>query len=356
MHKALIFYGGFRARSGGAFLHALTSEKELINRGWSVRIVTLDDLPLPIRYLPHLLQLLINAGLSPIGFYFKGRLTSFLYRILFFEAVDLYIFEDIYLSRRVAGPSITILHAVWSDNLQAFNLSQARLELLVRRESALISAISGPVVTVSEPYRNYLVDIHFKIAPLRKSLGVIELGLDLPYRIMLKPIARRSIVYCGSLEARKNINFMLEVFEHVSEVDLEATLTIIGDGPERAKLERYALARGLRVVFKGRLSRAEAMLELANHSIYLHTSLKESFSYSLLEAKLCGLKTFALGSLQVPAEFIDIKLVTFDAKVWAGKILKEGASVHHTVDLSRFSTNKMVSRTLALALLERCHS
>jgi glycosyltransferase involved in cell wall biosynthesis len=141
---------------------------------------------------------------------------------------------------------------------------------------------------------------------------------------------------------------MLEVFERVADADPSASLTIVGDGPDATKLESYAVSRDLRVTFRGRLTHEQVIAELRRHSIYLHTSVKESFSFALLEAKLCGLTTCALAKLEVPEVFIDEGFEGFDVDEWAKSIL----GINAPPDMSTFpdfSAARMAARTLHLA-------
>jgi len=347
--KAIIFYGGFRSRSGGVFTHVTSLQSELSARGWNVQVVTLDSLPAFVRYLPHVIEKGINVFRVPLGFYYKGRVTRVLYRLFFAQPADLYVFEDIYLSWNVQAPALTMLHAIWSDNLQAFDLKKGQIRRLIRKEAEAIELISHPVATVSAPYHDYLTNTHFFEAKLHKKIEVIELGLELEYFSHAFSMCRsRSIVFCGALEARKNVLFMIDVFERVLAGDALARLTLIGDGPELGLLRRLSKQRNLNVNFLGRLPHKDVIAELSNHSIYLHTSLKESFSFSLLEAKLCGLRTFALGSLQVPEVFIDFKFNAFDAAEWAKAILEINFEDNRS-GLPDFSLRRMVNRTLSLA-------
>jgi len=347
--RALVFYGGFRGRGGGAFMHALSIEKELVPIGWQVRLVSLDSLPFFLRYLPHLVERVINLLAMPLGFYYKGRITRLLFRLFIREFADFYLFEDIYLAWNVKAPALTVLHAVWSDNLQAFSITNAKVQRLVRREADAINGLEHPIATVSQRYRDYLESRHFSLSPLARRLKVIELGLDTSrFPPVPRPPDGRSMVYCGALEPRKNVAFMLEVLERVVAVDPSASLTIIGDGPDRAKLEGQAAALGLNIDFRGRLTHEQVITELQRHAIYLHTSTKESFSFALLEAKLCGLRTFALAELEVPEVFIDEGFSSFKADQWAARIL----AINSPPDMSRFpsfSAKRMAVRSLELA-------
>lgn len=346
--KATIFYGGFLHKAGGAFMHATSIKKELERLGWQVSLITLDSIPIWCRYLPHLTQILFNFIKMPLGFAYKGKITRLLYKLYFSIEDNLRIFEDIYIAWNSTVPSVTILHAVWSDNLQTFSLKTGVENKLKEVESKLINKIEHPIVTVSYPYLNYLKEEHFKNYALR-NLGVIELGVDyLAFNNSRGALTdKKSIVYVGALEARKNVLFLLKVYEALYRTDSEYKLTIIGDGPEKEVLYDFSKDKQLKVSFLGKLSHEVVLKELYQHSIYLHTSVKESFSYSLLEAKLAGLKTCAFSGLQVPSEFIDVPVLSFSIDDWCKSILNIG-SAPERFNRSRYSVKEMTLSTLNL--------
>lgn len=345
--SAIIYYGGFLSKSGGVFSHVMAIEKELLKTGWDVAVITLDSLPIWCRYVPHLVEKIINFIYRPLGFLYKGRITRVLYNFFLKKRTDLCIFEDIYISWNSEVPSITILHAAWSDNLQAYSVSERQVKKLKKYEAEIINSINQPVVTVSYPYLEYLEKQHFS-GSLSKKIDVIELGVD-QSKFKHNPVMNiKSIVYSGSLEARKNVLFLLKVFKKLTEIDSSYKLTLIGDGPERKGLLDFVETHGLAVNFLGRLSHEKVLSELNHHGIYLHTSTKESFSYSLLEAKLAGLKTCAYDKLQVPPEFIDMGISSFNIDEWCSGILNIDRN-QKAFDASNYTVKKMTLSTLRLA-------
>jgi glycosyltransferase involved in cell wall biosynthesis len=352
LKTATVFYGGFLHKTGGAFHHARTIASELRRMGWQVECVTLDDLPVWCRYLPHIAERLTNLFNAPVGFIYKARITKALYKHYFGHKVDLQIFEDIYLAWDSEVPSITILHAIWSDNLQAFSIKKQRTIKFRSKEAEIINAISHPVVTVSYPYRQYIVEEHFS-SELVKDIEVIELGIDQSIYSRAHKIKRnkKSIVYSGTLEARKNPLFLLEVFMGLYKSDPDYTLTIIGDGPYREQLVAFTKKYGLPVEYLGRVDNARVLSELLRHEIYIHASTKESFSYSLLEAKMAGLTTCAYSKLQVPSEFIDIGIETFSADEWCRRILMS-TPLSEEFDGRKYSSGRMTRATLDILTLQ----
>jgi glycosyltransferase involved in cell wall biosynthesis len=314
-----IFYGGFTFNKGGVNSHAHLLSAEL-KKSFNVCLISLDRLPFILRYIPYIIAKLINLISPPLGFFYKGVITRYFYKFLFDEQVNYRIFEDIYLSWNSEIPSVTVLHAVWSDNLQGHTIKQKEIELLKKKEVLTINKINHSLCTVSKPYSIYLKTKHFnnrikKIAPL-------EIGINKKLIVHRPHIAPKSLIYVGSLEARKNIFFLIEVFNKLYKFDTDYKLTIVGDGPHYKPLISLCNQLRLPVNFIGKKNNNETFNELSKNNIYIHTSIKESFSLSLLEAKMCGLVTVAYKKLQVPKEFIDIGLNNFDPDKWFSKIIK----------------------------------
>lgn len=348
--KAAIYYGGFAFRGGGAFMHAKILSKELERDGWQVDLITLERLPFLFRYLPHIVGRLLNLLRPPMGFYFKDRLTGWLYKLMFNHRVQVRIFEDIYLSWNSDTPSVTVLHAVWSDNLQSIVADDAAVKELVSAEETRIDSIEHPIVIVSDAYHEFLAKTHSGSSQL-PHIHVVPLGVDLTeFDDRDAPrVADKSLVYCGALEARKNLPFLLSVFRRLQEKDHEYRLTIIGNGADSAFLKDFCVQNKLQVMFLGRLERAAVLKELRRHSLYVHPSVKESFSFSLLEAKLSGLTTIAYQGLEIPAEFIDVPVPSFDEDEWLEAIKRSGSVRPAEVDAALYSSQRMMVKTLELA-------
>jgi glycosyltransferase involved in cell wall biosynthesis len=348
--NATIYYAGFAFRGGGAFMHAQLARTELQRAGWGVELITLESLPWPIRYLPHVVSKVLNWFISPMGFHYKERLTRFLYKRFFDRDAQLRIFENVNLSWNSSVPSLTLLHAVWSDNLQSISADAAAVTRLVRAEEKVIDSITHPIITVSEKYRDFLLGTHSRSRRLH-HIAVVPLGLDLAeFDVTDQPQhSAKSLVFCGGLEARKNLRFLLGVFRQLLRLDGQYRLTIIGDGPDRGDLEWVAIQHALPVTFHGHLNRTDVIRELRLHSVYVHPSVKESFSFALLEAKLAGLTTVAYKGLEVPSEFIDVPVPSFDEGDWLAAILSADDALSKEISADVYSSRRMMQDTLNLA-------
>lgn len=103
----------------------------------------------------------------------------------------------------------------------------------------------------------------------------------------------RELVTVGSLEPRKNHAYLLEILHELHDLGLRPRLTIVGEGPERPRLERMVRRWGLedQVVLTGYVDDATALL--SQHRIYCHTSRMESFGIAVAEAMAHGLPVLA---------------------------------------------------------------
>ena len=97
---------------------------------------------------------------------------------------------------------------------------------------------------------------------------------------------RRDFVFCGSLVSDKGVDVLLEAFAEVVEESPDATLTIIGEGPERRPLENWTRTHGLTgsAAFVGSLSGPPLASALSDHSCMVIPSLwNEPFGIVALE-------------------------------------------------------------------------
>ncbi len=122
---------------------------------------------------------------------------------------------------------------------------------------------------------------------------VMHRGIDLD---IFKPSLTKSVpnepvfISTRSLFPGYRIPKILEAFRHVLEKYPNATLQIIGEGPERGKLINLANILGIssKTSFLGKLPPRDVAAKLQNSDIYVSTIETEGVSSSLLEACACG--------------------------------------------------------------------
>jgi glycosyltransferase involved in cell wall biosynthesis len=95
------------------------------------------------------------------------------------------------------------------------------------------------------------------------------------------------LIFVGRLVSDKGVPSLLDALHLLNEKGGERRLTVVGDGPERAALEKHAA--GLDVRFAGVLRGSELAAQLNRHRVLVVPTLgNEAFGIVALEAIACG--------------------------------------------------------------------
>ena len=150
-----------------------------------------------------------------------------------------------------------------------------------------------------------------------EKFAVVPYGVDRALTPGPKPeaLARRLSVsgasvalYLGSLEPRKNLGFLLDVWQEVARARPDARLVVAGGGPLLDELRGRARALALEasVVFAGHVPAAEKLDYYRLADVFVFPSSLEGFGLAVAEAMSCGLPVMisdrgSLPELIVPA-------------------------------------------------------
>jgi glycosyltransferase involved in cell wall biosynthesis len=115
---------------------------------------------------------------------------------------------------------------------------------------------------------------------------------DLPAR----PIDGLRLVFFGRLVGWKGADMVLDIFAEVKKQTPSAELWIVGDGPERPRLQQQAKALGLSaaVTFHGWTTHEECPRLLSQCDVFLYPSVFDCGGAAVLEAMSLGLAVVAL--------------------------------------------------------------
>lgn len=113
------------------------------------------------------------------------------------------------------------------------------------------------------------------------------------------------LIAIGTLETRKNQGFLLRVLEQCNAMGKHYSLTLIGDGPDRAALADQASKLGLsgQVRFLG--YQPDAARLIPGHKAFVHAARMESQGIVLLEALRAAVPVFAAPVGGIPEVFDD---------------------------------------------------
>lgn len=140
-----------------------------------------------------------------------------------------------------------------------------------------------------------------------------------------------AIGYVGNINYVKNIPFLLEVFKSVLTYKSNAKLFIIGDGPERDKMQELSKELELEndVFFTGRISNVSEMIQAMD--IMLLPSLYEGLPNVVLEWQIAGLPSIISNNITRECGVTDlVEYLPIDQGIdtWVKKIVGFDYSVN----------------------------
>jgi glycosyltransferase involved in cell wall biosynthesis len=169
--------------------------------------------------------------------------------------------------------------------------------------------------------------------------------------------ATRDLINIGTLEPRKNQTYLLQILAAARRQGHSLRLTLVGDGPDRARLEQQSETLGIAdlVHFAGYVRHGAHLL--GKHRAYIHTARMENLPFTLIEALAHGLPVFAPAVGGIPEIFrdgIEGRILPLDDPHTAAQRLIEwmsypnciataGAAARHLF-LNHFQTSRVAAR------------
>jgi len=242
----------------------------------------------------------LHVPLLPFSIPFTPRSFRLVAEILRDENVDVAHFHGgivsplayfaAYSSQNARIPTVITTHCLWSYATPVF----AALDRVFawRKWDAVLSAVSG---VAAAPIRRIVGD--------ERDVVVLPNGID-NHAWEVAPASEQSddgvitIVSVMRLAPRKRPLHLLKMVKQVRDrisPDTALRVVIIGDGPERASLERYVRSHDLYDVVQlvGRRTREEIRETFASADIFVAPANLESFGIAALEARCAGLPVVA---------------------------------------------------------------
>jgi glycosyltransferase involved in cell wall biosynthesis len=151
---------------------------------------------------------------------------------------------------------------------------------------------AAAVIAVSDYLRR---ELEAKVPEARGKTEVIDSGVDLErFRVEPAPESGPRFLCLGALSERKNVVRLAEAFGRLDE----GTLTFVGDGPLRSRLEGRT-----NVELAGTVPHDEIPARIAQAHVVCQPSLIEPFGQAVLEAMACGRSVVAT-RIGGPPEFV----------------------------------------------------
>jgi glycosyltransferase involved in cell wall biosynthesis len=186
------------------------------------------------------------------------------------------------MAARSGAPTVVTVHSLWNG--------LGPVPELVAR----LTGLRGAPVTwtaVSEVAGRELA----QRLPSSMRVSVLPNAADVaPRRASPARAGERAVRLVSTMRVarRKRPLALLQMYSTLRRAtDVATELTIVGDGPLRRRVERYARRVGLggSVTVTGRLEPPEVLAELSRADVYVAPALLESFGIAALEARCVGL-------------------------------------------------------------------
>jgi glycosyltransferase involved in cell wall biosynthesis len=123
------------------------------------------------------------------------------------------------------------------------------------------------------------------------TIEVARNGIDLERFRPGTRVGQPDLLFVGRLIERKGVDHLIKAFRRISEIEPQITLSIVGGGPERPRLEAISRELGLqsRIRFFGQLELAGVADAYRRAGILLLPALSDALPNVVLEAMASGL-------------------------------------------------------------------
>jgi len=243
-----------------------------------VKIIPLS-LPVPIRYLLMVSYILREAftgsALLANGCFWEFSIATFMWRFKYVAKIP----GDI-VWERAKNKGLT------SDSIEVFQGQKINWTFSVLRKMFSFSLKRAECVIAPSGHLKGLA-VNWGVAPnkIRIVSNSISLTQFCPAPLKVKGY---DFVTVSRLVPWKGIDKVIE-----TTALLNRSLLIVGDGPDRERLERLSRQVGAKTTFAGDIAQANLPEMLVGSSSFILNSSFEATSYALLEAMACGLLVIA---------------------------------------------------------------
>ena len=233
------------------------------------------------------------------------------------------------------------------------------------RRSAAIAAASGYLreAAISKGVAGERIFVSFSAIPeeLERLAEEVPAPRSSSPALPDRAAAGTSILTVARLTAQKRVNVAIAAMEIVQRRFPGAGYTIVGDGPERPRLEEQARRRRVRVRFAGQVPAMSARLWefYRGADLFLLTSSDEGLANVLLEAGAFGLASVGPCSGGVPEALVDgdtgLLADAEDPRQVAGKVMQLLADDGGRLRMGVRARLRVRSLFSVDALADRCH-
>lgn len=253
--------------------------------------VRVSDYPL-FDYPPY--ELVLSSKLVDVVKHEKLDLLHVHYAIPHASAA--YMAQQILADAGINIPFITTLHGT-DITLVGRDASFEPVITFAIKHSNVVTAVSESLK--NDTYAHFNINRPIAVVPNFVCLDKLNSNDNKKYRQSFAPNGERIITHISNFREVKRVEDVVRVFQKVRE-KMPAKLLLVGDGPERGKVERLCRELGTcqDSVLLGKLKNPTEVLGISD--LFLLPSQTESFGLAALEAMACGVPVISTNAGGLP--------------------------------------------------------
>lgn len=176
-------------------------------------------------------------------------------------------------------------HEVWGDYWSEY---LGKLGIFGKGIERIVAHLADRDIAVSEITKDGL-----RMIGVKKEIEVIPNGIDFGKIAQIKKAEIESdVIFAGRFIREKNVDILIKAINLVKKEAPDIKCVLIGDGPERHRLEKlaYDMKAGASVSFMGFLEdHDDVIAHMKASKVFVLPSTREGFGIVVLEANACGL-------------------------------------------------------------------
>lgn len=283
---------------GGSGVVATELGKALTKVGHQVHFITYSQPPRLDFFNENLYYHEVNIPAYPLFQYppYESALSSEMVHVAQFMKLDLlhvhyaiphassaYLAKQILAAQGIHIPVITTLHGT-DITLVGKDSSYEPVVTFSINQSDGITAVSE--FLKNDTYRHFAVTKDIEVIPNFIDLERFKRQKKDHFKLAICPNGEKLVVHTSNFRKVKRIDDVVMIF-HKLRQQVPSKLLLVGDGPERARIERMCVDLDMYsdVRFLGKLDAIEEVLSVAD--LFLMPSESESFGLAALEALAC---------------------------------------------------------------------
>ncbi|MBV9263940.1 MAG: glycosyltransferase [Candidatus Eremiobacteraeota bacterium] len=316
-------------------------------------VFRMPSLPLPVK-TPYLLTLPLVS---------RKNLNGIIRRLSIIHAHSPFItgWMSVWYARRFGIPLVFTYHTQLEEYAHYVPFDAKAIQRLATTLTRSYANAADAVVVPTSAMADRLFELG-----VRSRIEVVPTGIDVPafaegrrrddvrFRLGATHDDRLALSVCR-LGREKNIELMLDAL--ALDEDPNVHLAVVGDGPHRSALERYARRLNIsdRVRFVGHVGRTELPDIYASADVFLFSSVTDTQGIVLVEALAAGCSIIAVDTPQTREVLRDAATyVLNDAASMASPVASVSAppkarvQAHAKAMAAKFSGDLQTERTLPL--------